>query len=178
MDWQIPLLLSAVAFAAFMAFRFRPVVSGEGRKSAVALREAKRRVAAATDDAARSLALCDAADACVRLGRTSGAVSFYLRAARVAPASEEIAARASEGLAKRPGALEKVMWRQLANTRFVESREAAVIALRALAASYAKRPRFHGRARALENVLEGLGEEPSARVSRRPPPPKVDDDRP
>jgi hypothetical protein len=63
------------------------------------------------------------------------------------------------------------MWRQLANTRFEGSREAAVIALRALVTSYSRRPRFHARARALENVLEGLGEQPSARPSRRPPPP-------
>jgi hypothetical protein len=157
-DLPIPLLLSAIAFFAFMAFRFRPVISGEGRKTAVALREAKERILAAKDDTARAAALCDAADACARLGRTGGAVAFYMRAVRAQPGSEAIASRAAEGLANKPGALEKVMWRQLANTRVVESRDAAVIALKALAASYAKRPRFHQRARALENVLEGLGE--------------------
>lgn len=174
MGLQIPLLLSAIAFAAFMIFRFRPVVSTAGRASAVALTEAKQRIAAAQDDAARATALCDAADACARLGRTSSAVRFYLRALRIAPLSKEIASRASEGLVRRPAALEKVMWRQLASARFGESheaREAGVIALRALVASYSKRPRFHPRARALENVLEALGEKPSARASRRPPPP-------
>lgn len=59
MGLQIPLLLSAIAFAAFMIFRFRPVVSTAGRASAVALTEAKQRIAAAQDDAARATALCD-----------------------------------------------------------------------------------------------------------------------
>jgi hypothetical protein len=171
LDWQIPLLVSAIAFAAFMAFRFRPVVSGEGRATAVALKDAKRRIKEAADDAARAVALCDAADACARLGRTSAAVGFYLRASRSDPGSTEIASRAAEGLARRPAALEKVMWRQLASARFDDSRETAVVALRALATSYARRPRFHTRARALENVLGGLGEPPSKRPSRRPPPP-------
>ena len=158
-----------------MVFRFRPVVSSAGRASAIALKEAKQRITKAKDDTARATALCDAADACAGLGRTRGAVNYYLRALRAEPRSKEIANRAAEGLARRPAALEKVMWRQLANARFGESREAGVIALRALAASYAKRPRFHPRARALENVLEALGEQPSTRPSRRPPPPSHDE---
>jgi hypothetical protein len=159
-DWQIPLLISAIAFAAFMVFRFRPVVSGEGRATAIALKDAKQRILDAKDDATRANALCDAADACARLGRTGAAVSFYLRALRSDPASTEIASRTAEGLARRPAALEKVMWRQLAHASFDESRDAAMVALRALATSYARRPRFHTRARALENVLGGLGEPP------------------
>ena len=174
MDWQTPLLVSAIAFAAFMVFRFRPVVSGDGRASAAALKEAKKNIAGAEDDASRAVALCDAADACARLGRTSGAVAFYQRALRMAPSSKEIAARAAEGLAKRPAALEKVMWRQLANARFDDSREAAVIALRALSASYSNRPRLHPRARALDNILEALGEKPAARTSQRPSSPSRD----
>jgi hypothetical protein len=170
-DWHTPLLVSAIAFAAFMVFRFRPVVSGDGRASAALLKVAKQRILAAKDDASRGSALADAADACAKLGRTRAAVTYYLRALRADPTSKELAHRASEGLARRPAALEKVMWRQLANARFDESREAAVIALRALIASYSRRPRFHARARALENVLEALGEQPSPRASRRPPPP-------
>lgn len=170
MDWHIPLLVSAIAFAAFMVFRVRPAMSGAGRASAVALKQAKQRVAAAPDDAARALALAEAADACVTLGRTSAAVSFYLRALRADPGSKEIATRAAEGLARRPAALENVMWRHLASVRFGESRESAVIALRALVAAYSRRPRLHPRARALENVLEALGEGPSKHPSRRPPP--------
>lgn len=171
MDGTIPLLVSAIAFAAFMVFRFRPVVSGDGRATAALLKAAKQRILAATDDVSRGSALADAADACAKLGRFRAAVSYYLRALRANPSSHELAHRAAEGLARRPAALEKVMWRHLASTRFEDSREAAVIALRALVTSYSRRPRFHPRARALENVLEALGEEPSARASRRPPPP-------
>ena len=171
LDWHTPLLVSAIAFAAFMVFRFRPVVSGPGRASAALLKAAKQRILAAKDDASRANALADAADACARLGRFRAAVSYYLRALRSNPTSHELALRASEGLARRPAALEKVMWRQLANTHFADSREAAVIALRALVTSYSRRPRFHARARALENVLVGLGEQPSARPSDGPPPP-------
>jgi len=159
LDWQIPLLVSAVVFAAFMVFRFRPAVSGEGRASAAALKEAKQRILAASDDPARARALCDAADACAKLGRINAAVSFYLRALRLQPASKEIATRAAEGLAARPAALEKTMWRYLGAASWTgEAREAALVGLRALAASYAKRPRFHPRARALEHALEALGE--------------------
>lgn len=142
-----------------MVFRFRPVMSDEGRASAAALKDAKQRIVCAKDDASRGTALCEAADACARLGRTGAAVAFYLRALRADPGSKEIAQRAAEGLARRPAALERVMWKQLAAARIGESeaaREAAVIALRALAASYAKRRRFHARAKALENVLEAL----------------------
>ncbi len=171
LDWHTPLLVSAIAFAAFMVFRFRPVLSGPGRASAALLKAAKQRILSAKDEASRGNALADAADACARLGRFRAAVSYYLRALRANPTSHELAYRAAEGLARRPAALEKVMWRQLANTHFADSREAAVIALRALVTSYSRRPRFHARARALENVLVGLGEEPSARPSRRPPPP-------
>ncbi|MEA2752754.1 MAG: hypothetical protein QOI41_6897 [Myxococcales bacterium] len=160
LDWHLPLLVSAIAFAAFMVFRFRPVISGDGRTNAALLKGAKQRILAAKDDVTRANALCDAADACATLGRIGAAVTFYLRALRADPTSKEIAQRAAEGLARRPAALEKVMWRHLATTRFVDSREAAVIALRALVASYSKRPRFHARARALENVLEALGEPP------------------
>jgi hypothetical protein len=175
-DWQTALLVSACIFAAFMIFRFRPVVSGEGRASAAVLDQAKTRIQAARDGAERSIALCDAADACMRLGRVNRAVTFYLRALRADPGSTEVASRAAEGLVRRPAALEKVMWQGLATAPFDRSRAAAVIALRALTASYAKRPRFHARARALENMLLALGEQPSTRASRRPPPAPPGDD--
>lgn len=159
MDWQIPLVVSAVVFAAFMIFRLRPVASGEGRASAAALKEAKQRVLAAKDDAGRAAALADAAEACAKLRRTNASVAFYMRAFRAAPGSKEIAERAAASLADRPGALEKLMWRFLATTPYEPpTREAALVALRALAQSYAKRPRFQPRQRALEHVLEALGE--------------------
>jgi len=158
-DWQIPLVISAVVFAAFMIFRLRPVASGEGRASAAALREAKARVSAAIDDDARANALADAGDACARLRRFDAAVVFYMRSFRTKPASKEIAERAAKALADRPAALEKLMWRFLATTSFEPpTRDAALVGLRALAQSYANRPRFQPRQRALEHVLAALGD--------------------
>ena len=158
-DWQIPLVISAVAFAAFMIFRLRPVASGEGRATAAALKEAKQRVLDAKDEASRASALADAGDACARLRRTNAAVAFYMRSFRSKPGSKEIAERAARALADRPRALEKLMWRFLATTSFEEpTRDAALVALRALAQSYGKRPRFQPRQRALEHVLAALGD--------------------
>lgn len=169
MDWQIPLVVSAVVFAAFMVFRFRPAISSEGRASAAALREAKARVASAGNDASRASALCDAADASVHLGRFGAGASFYARALRLSPASTEIAERAAAGLAARPAVLEKLMWRHLAANPWVgDGRAAALVGLRALAQAYAKRPRFQSRVRAIEHAqgaLEALGE-PAPPASR------------
>lgn len=159
MDWQIPLVISAVVFAAFMIFRLRPVASGAGRASAAALREAKARASAATDDHARAGALADAGDACARLRRFNAAVVFYMRSFRTKPASKETVERAAKALADRPAALEKLMWRFLATTSFEPpTRDAALVGLRALAQSYANRPRFQPRQRALEHVLAALGD--------------------
>lgn len=167
MDWQIPLVISAVVFAAFMIFRLRPVASGEGRASAAALREAKQRASAAADDDARAAALADAGDACARLRRFNAAVAFYMRSLRTKPASKTIAERAANALADRPAALEKLMWRFLATTSYEPpTREAALVGLRALAQSYAKRPRFQPRQRALEHVLAALGEPVSVEVGK------------
>lgn len=167
MDWQIPLVISAVVFAAFMMFRLRPVASGEGRASAAALREAKQRASAAADDDARAAALADAGDACARLRRFNAAVVFYMRSLRTKPGSKEIAERAAKALADRPAALEKLMWRFLATTSYEPpTREAALVGLRALAQSYAKRPRFQPRQRALEHVLSALGERVSVEVGK------------
>lgn len=157
MDWQIPLLVSAIAFAAFLVFKMaRPAVSSDGRETAAALKEAKARIEAATTDHDKALALADAGDACARLGRANGAVGYYLRAMRAAPHSKEIVERAATGLAKRPRALEKVMWRHLAAEPWTgANREAALAALKALAAAYGRRPN-QPRARALEHAVAAL----------------------
>lgn len=155
--WHIALLVSAVAFAAFMAFKFRPAVTEGGRATAAALKDAKQRLAAAKDDRARIVALCDAADACARLGRTGAAVSFYLRALHVAPLSMDVVARATSGLAQRPGALEKLLWRALGATSFAgDRREAALRALAALATIYDRNPRTQPRGRAIKHLIEAL----------------------
>jgi hypothetical protein len=163
LDWQIPLLVSALVFAAFLIFRMRPAVTPGARASAAALTEAKRRIEAARNETARAMALADAADACASLGRTNSAVGFYLRALRSDPRSTEIIQRASNGLARRPNSLELLMWRHLAAHPWEgENRKAAVAALRVLGKVYGKRRRHHVRAQAIMHALAALGEAASA----------------
>lgn len=153
MDWQIPLLVSAIAFAAFMVFRMRPAFGDDGRASAAALRDAKQRIEAAKDDAGKARALCDAGDACAALGRTNSAVGFYLRAFKAAPHDKDLVERAAAALARRPRAVEKLMWRHLSAAPWTgEGRAAALAALKALAAVYGRRPN-QPRARALEHAV-------------------------
>lgn len=158
MTYEIPLLVSAIVFAAFLVFKFRPVVGHEGRTNAVALVEAKKRLEAAKDDPARAVALADAAEASANLGRVDGATGYFLRAFRADPASVEIVERAAKALAKRPGALEKLMWRHLAlgpgegGTR----REATHATLKVMVQIYGRRPRTRVRQQALEHVLSLL----------------------
>jgi hypothetical protein len=161
-DWQIPLLVSAIAFGLFLVFKVRPSIGEGGRESAGALRDAKRRIEEAKDGPGRARALCDAADSSVSLGRWNGAVGFYLRAMREDPHATEIVERAATALARRPRALEKLMWRHLAAEPWTgDGREAALAALRALAAVYGRRPN-QPRARALEHAVAALaGASPS-----------------
>ena len=161
MDWQIPLLVSAIVFAVYVAYRFRPAFGEDGRATAAALEEARKRIEAAKDDGAKARALADAADACARLRRTNSAVGFYLRALRADPGAAEIVERAAAALARRPIALEKLMWRHLGFASFAgDGRDAALASLRVLAEVYHRRPRTEFRARAVEHLLEAL--EPKA----------------
>lgn len=158
MDWQIPLLVSAIVFAAFLIFKMRPAVTPGGRASAAALQDAQRRIEAAKNDTARAIALADAADACVRLGRTTSAVGFYQRALRADPKSKAIIERAEASLVRRPAALENLLWRHLAAHAWTDDqREAVVASLRALVKIYGRRRRHHTRAEALSHALALLG---------------------
>jgi tetratricopeptide (TPR) repeat protein len=171
MDWQTPLLVSAMIFAAFLIFKMRPAVTPTGRASAAALNEAKRRLESAKDDHGRAIALADAADACAHLGRTNSAVGFYLRALRADPTSTQIVERAGAALIRRPAALELLMWRHLAAHPWQgEHRAAAVAGLRTLARAYGKRRRYHVRAQAIEHALDALGVSPSLRAPSKSDP--------
>jgi hypothetical protein len=167
-DWQIPLLVSAVVFAAFLIFKMRPAVTPGARATAQALDDAKKRLEAAKDDRARAIALADAGDACAHLGRTNGAVGFYLRALRLGEggASAEIVDRAAAALVRRPAALELLMWKHLAAHPWTgERRSAALAGLRALVNVYKRRRRNQVRAQAIEHalaLLEKSADPPSA----------------
>lgn len=137
----IALLAVAIVFALVIVWRVRPAVldRAQGKGLREALRKAQSRVEGAKNDADKAAALCDAADACaLAFGRASAAVSYYLRAARVAPTSDEILERALTGLARKPHALETFLWRRMAHAEFAtEPKSIQKRTLLALAELYA-----------------------------------------
>jgi len=155
LSYELPLLVSAIVFAGYLVFRMRPALSSSGRASAAALGEAKARIEAAKDDAARALALADAGDACIRLGRGNSAVGFYSRALRMDPRSPALVARAETAFARRPSSLEMLLWRHLA-APWDDRPEAARAALEALGRVYGKRRRHHVRADAIRHLIARL----------------------
>lgn len=153
------LVAVAVAFGLIVVWRARPAMGGgRGASFRTALRNAQARVEAAKDDAAKALALCDAADACaVAFGRSSAAVSYYLRAARLDPGSNDVLERARTGLARKPRALENYLWRRLGGDPWNDAtRPAHAAALLALAELYDKRLKNHARGKALAHVVDAL----------------------
>jgi hypothetical protein len=160
---QIALVVAAIAFAAIIVFKSRPMVSGvataDGRAARAALKEAQERVLAAKDEAGKARALCDAGDAAAKLGKASSAVGFYLRALRTHPSSTNVVERAAVTFARRPGALENLMWRHLAHESI--DRTTTIASLRVLAGVYAKKKRQHTRAKGLERVLALMSKAPS-----------------
>lgn len=157
MTLEIPLLVSAVVFAAFVIFKVRPHFGEDGRARSAALKAAKERLSAAQGDAARSAALADAGDACASLGRFGACASFYQRAMRADATSASLVARASSALATRPRLLESLLWRHLSNgSADPAARDAMLACLTALATLYGRSPRTETRRRGLENVLAAL----------------------
>lgn len=155
--WQLALAGSAALFTGFMLFRMRPALSSEGRASAGQLAEAKARVDKAEGDKDKAVALMDAAAATARLGKTGSAVALYVRAFRADPSSTAIVESAATELARRPRALEELMWRRLgADGWGGDNRAASKAALRALVEIYDRKQRTKPRARAVEHALAAL----------------------
>jgi hypothetical protein len=122
---ELPLVVAAAAFGAFMVWKHRPVGllgrSHEGRderdEAAASRAEAMlgARLSDAATPAAKALVLCDAADAAAgQLGKAALVRALYLRALRTDPRSAEIVQRASRTLARRPRTLAALLWRTLA----------------------------------------------------------------
>jgi hypothetical protein len=154
------LVVASAVFVLFIVWRFRPSF---GKSSATArlaaLKAAKAKVTAATNDHERALALCDAGDAAAAgLTGSESAIGFYLRAMRASPQSAELVARAAKGLARKPRALESLMWRRLGAEPWQGAgAPAAKVALGELARLYEGPLRSPARARAIENALVVLG---------------------
>ncbi len=158
MSWQIPLAIVAIVFLAVLLWQNRPALVRTRTSLRFSLKDARNRIEGAKDEKARALALADAGDACaLSLGRGSTAIGYYLRAMRCDPASVAIIDRAALGLARRPRALESLLWRRLGAEPWTEqTREPAKAALRQLAHLYEKRLRDPHRARAIENAITAL----------------------
>jgi hypothetical protein len=173
MPWNAPLAVASAVFVLFLLWKLRPSVGGSGRGStrAAALREAKARVSAAKTDEERALALCDAGDALAgRLAGSESAIGYYLRAMRASPRDAALVTRAAKGLARRPRALESLLWRRLGAEPWTGGGEAAAkVALEELARLYGGPLRNAGRAGAMQHARALLGgSSPSL-----PPPPKA-----
>lgn len=163
MDWHVPLVAAATLFAAFMVWRFRPVLSaGEGSargddalRALPELREVHARIDSATNEEARAAALCDAGDLCAaRVGRRQAAQGFYLRAMRASPTSVAIVDRAATGFTRRPRALEALLWRRLGTEAWGSDRGPATRrTLELLTHLYDGPLRNPTRARALQHAM-------------------------
>jgi hypothetical protein len=155
MNWNLPLVVASAVFVAFLAWKLRPAWgAGGGPAKRAAIRAAKQKVESAKSDAERALALCEAGDA-VASGLAGGesAVGYYLRAMRTSPQSADLVARAAKGLARKPRALESLLWRRLGAEPWRGGGEAAArAALDELARLYAGPLRNAPRARAIENA--------------------------
>ncbi len=176
MEWQIPLVVSAVVFGGFMLWRMRPSMGERGGTVRAALRDANARLEKASTDEDRGRALADAGDVCARaIGRSGSAVNYYLRAMRADPVSIELVTRAAASLGKRPRALEALLWRRLGEPWGEAAAPAHHAALLALAAVYDRRAKTRPKARAVEHLLRAMGVEApappaaaAARSSREP----------
>jgi hypothetical protein len=152
-DWSIPLAVATAAFLVALVWRVRPLVGGRPRGiGRDAIRAAHARIDAAQTDAERAEALCDAAG----LVGTGSAKGLYLRAMRAAPASVAIVERAAVSLARRPRALEALLWRRLAAAPWTASPQATAAALDVLARLYEGPLRNAVRANAMTNAREAL----------------------
>jgi hypothetical protein len=161
-DWSTPLVLATAAFLMLVVWRVRPALPwGPNRRaSREALQTARAVIESASDDQTRALALCDAADVIVkRVTGSANATGLFLRALRADPKSVEVVRRTVAGLAKRPRALESVLWRHLGVAAWTgASRPAVRESLDALRVLYEGRLRNTARARALAHARDALGE--------------------
>jgi hypothetical protein len=167
MQWNAPLAVASAVFVLFLLWKLRPHLdSGGGSGRTVALKEAKARVTAAKTDEERALALCDAGDAAAgRFQGSESAIGYYLRAMRASPQSAELVTRAAKGLARRPRALESLLWRRLGAEPWTGGGEAAArVALGELAKLYGGQLRNAARASAMDHARALLGEDGAAKA--------------
>jgi hypothetical protein len=159
-EWSVPLIVATTGFLVVLLWRVRPLTDGlffwdapRRGASREAIRDAHARIESARSEQERAVELCDAAD----LVRAASAKGLYLRAMRADPASVDVIRRAAGGLARRPRALESLLWRHLAaESAWRDSRAAVRITLDTLRGLYEGPLRNPTRARALANAMQAI----------------------
>jgi hypothetical protein len=152
-EWSLPLVLAAASFLVVLLWRVRPLIPGRRRgTSREELRQAHARIDAATSEPERARALCDAAD----LMKTASAKALYLRALRADPGSVDVIQRVAAGLARRPRALESLLWRHLSAAPWRDFPDATSASLDALRTLYEGPLRNPTRAKAMSHARESL----------------------
>jgi hypothetical protein len=152
-EWSLPLVLAAVSFLVVLLWRVRPLIPGRRRgTSREELRQAHARIEAAATEPERARALCDAAD----LMKTASAKALYLRALRSDPGSTLVIERVAAGLARRPRALESLLWRHLGAAPWRDFPDATRASLDALRALYEGPLRNATRAKAISHARDAL----------------------
>lgn len=159
--WQTPLLIVTVLFALVLLWRVRPVLPLARGADRQAMATFRAQIAGAKDDAARVVALREAALLCANAKRPARAEGFFLRAMRLAPHDVTVVTAASEALRPWPRTLEALLWRKLSASEWTDASNASMqVALESLSALYAGAARKRTRAKALENIalrLRGEG---------------------
>lgn len=166
---MIPLVVAAVVFLAFLLVRMWPGGLGEGggRAARAAHRAATERLARATNDGERVDALVDAGNASAKLVSGGGrAVSYYLRAMKLAPTSADLVNRVARGMERRPRGLENILWRRLGAEDWQGDATVLTAILMHLAALYAGPLKSSVRARAFSNLMASIA---AKRGSSAPP---------
>ncbi len=128
--WRVALIVMLGAFVVFLIAKLIPFAS-RGPKQSQELNSAKVKARASKDPIERANALCDAAEASLRLPFGAGrAGAYFLRAMRAAPTSSRSVERAISALSKRRARLlEKVLWRRLAATPWDADHEQVTVAI-------------------------------------------------
>jgi hypothetical protein len=150
-DYRV--LVAAVAFLLVLLWRVRPAFSDEESEAPV------RGLDTAKSDAERVTLLAEAGEGFAKkLGGARRASACFSRAMRLAPDSRDLVVRASAALSRSPKVLESLLWRRLGSGTWAgEERVVAEAALGELVKIYDASSRTRPRARALENVIAGLG---------------------
>jgi hypothetical protein len=151
-DVSLPLVLAAAAFLAVLVWRVRPFVGGGTASKREVLRDVQAKVEAAKDDAERAVLLCEAAE---RVGGW-GAKGLYQRAMRADPRSVNVVERMVVGLARKPRAVESLLWRHLSSVPWTDAPDASRAALDALRVLYEGRLKNAVRARAMANARDAI----------------------